>query len=180
VRLLTAAGFSAGRSASAKSHGRSLDCVRDDRGSEAVEFALAFSIWIAIAFMLMYVSFALYAAHFVVNASEEGARYASVRGASWSGASCNSTGLNCTASSMDISNFVKRAVPPGLSSSKLTIATSWPGTTASGSGCDTADGSNGPNCVVNVTVGYSFSFPLPFIANGPHIFSSTSQMTIVR
>jgi len=157
-----------------------LRSLRDDRGSEAVEFALAFSVWMAIAFMVMYVSFALYAAHFVVNASEEGARYASVRGAGWDGVSCTATGLDCTASSSDVSNFVKGAVPLGLSASNLTISTSWPGTTPSGSGCDTADGSNGPNCVVNVTVSYNFSFPLPFVANSKRLFSSTSQMTIVR
>ena len=163
-----------------KLHSYLLRWLRDDTGSEAVEFALAFSIWVAIAFMLMYVSFALYAAHFVVNASEEGARYASVRGAGWSGASCSSTGLSCTATSTDISNYVKSAVPPGLTPSQLTVSTSWPGTTPSGSGCDTVDGSNGPNCVVNVTVSYNFSFPLPFIASSGRKFSSTSQMTIVR
>lgn|GEM_PF-923929 len=180
MRLSTAIGCSSGKGASVKRHRVLHDLLRDDRGSEAVEFALAFSVWMAIVFMVMYLSFALYAAHFVANAAEEGARYASVRGAGWSGASCSSTGLSCTASSTDVANFVKSAVPLGLSSSSLTVSTSWPGTTSSGTGCDTVDGSNGPNCVVNVTVSYNFSFPLPFIANSRRLFSSNSQMTIVR
>src|SRR3954467_8233539 len=79
----------------------------DERGSEAVEFALALSIWMAISFMVMYVSFALYAAHFVANAAEEAARYGSVRGSSWNSASCSANRLDCTASSTDLSDYVK-------------------------------------------------------------------------
>ena len=96
-----------------------IHALREDQGSEAVEFALAFSVWIGVAFMIMYVSFALYAAHFVANSAEEAARYASVRGSSWSAASCSSNALDCTASSTDISNYVKSSLPPGLSSSSL-------------------------------------------------------------
>jgi len=154
--------------------------LQDERGSEAVEFALAISIWMGVAFMVMYVSFALYAAHFVANAALEGARYGSVRGSSWSSASCSSNSLDCTASSTDISNYIKSSTPPGLSTANLSVSTSWPGTTSSGTACDTADGSNGPNCVVKVTVSYNFSFPLPFITNSQRLFSSTSQMTIIR
>lgn len=164
---------------------RASDCslrrvVWGEAGSEAVEFALASCVWIGISFMVMYVSFALYAAHFVANAAEEGARYASVRGSSWSNASCSAQALDCTASSSDVSSYVTNAAPPGLSTSSMTISTSWPGTTSSGTTCDSADGSNSPNCIVKVTVSYNFSFPVPFIANSQRLFSSTSQMTIVR
>lgn len=154
--------------------------LREDSGSEAVEFALASCIWMGISFMVMYVSFALYAAHFVANAAQEGARYASVRGSSWNNASCSAKTLDCTASSSDISSYVKSEAPPGLSTSSMSISTSWPGNTSSGTACDIVDGSNSPNCVVAVTVSYNFSFPLPFIANSQRLFSSTSQMTIVR
>jgi Flp pilus assembly protein TadG len=157
-----------------------LQSLRDDRGSEAVEFALALSIWMGVSFMIMYVSFALYAAHFVANGAQEGARYASVRGSSWNNASCSSKMLDCSASSTDVSSYVKNAAPPGLSTSSLTVSTSWPGTTSSGTTCDAADGANSPNCIVKVTVSYNVSFPLPFLANSQRLFSSTSQMTIVR
>jgi Flp pilus assembly protein TadG len=152
----------------------------DERGSEAVEFALALSIWMATSFMVMYVSFALYAAHFVANAAEEAARYGSVRGSSWNSASCSANRLGCTASSTDVSDYVKSTVTPGLSTSNLTVSTSWPGTTSLGTDCDTVDGPNSPNCIVKVTVSYNFSFPVPFIANSQRLFSSTSQMTILR
>ena len=164
----------------ARSRGRVLSLLTAERGSEAVEFALAVSIWIAIVFLLMYVSFALYAAHFVNNAAEEAARYASVRGSSWGGASCNSNSLDCTAVSSDVTNYITNALPAGLSSSNLGISTSWPGTTSSGATCDSADGSNSPNCIVEVTVTYNFIFPIPFIPSAARQFSSTSQMTILR
>lgn len=64
-----------------------LASAEEDRGSESVEFALSFSLWIGAAFMIMYGSFALYAAHFVANAAEEAGRFAMVRGSSWNGAS---------------------------------------------------------------------------------------------
>jgi Flp pilus assembly protein TadG len=157
-----------------------LDSLRNEEGAEIVEFALAISIWITAAFMIMYVSFALYAAHFVANAAEEGARYASVRGSSWGSASCSSNQLDCVASSSDISKYIKNQIPPGISASSVTVATSWPGTTPSGATCDNADGSNSPNCIVNVSVSYNFSFPMPFIRNSTRLFSSAAQMTIVR
>lgn len=161
-------------------YSRVIDSLEKEEGTETVEFALAISVWIAAAFMIMYVSFALYAAHFVANAAVEGARYASVRGSSWSNASCSNNQLDCTASSSDISNYVKAEVPPGISSSSLTVTTSWPGTTSSGTICDPVDGSNSPNCVVSVTVTYNFTFPIPFITSSRRLFSSTSQMTVVR
>ena len=152
----------------------------DDRGSEIVEFAFSICIWMMGAFLVMYASFALYAAHFVANASEEASRFAIVRGSSWNGASCTSNSLDCTASSADIRNYVVNMLPPGLSSSSLTVSTSWPGTTSTGGSCDSQDGANSPNCVVQVTVGYNFNFPLPFFAQSTLPFSSSSSMTILQ
>jgi len=51
----------------------------EESGAEIVEFALCVCVWIACVFAIFYGSFALYAAHFVANAAEDGARYAMVR-----------------------------------------------------------------------------------------------------
>jgi Flp pilus assembly protein TadG len=150
----------------------------DEGGSEIVEFAFSICVWMAGAFLVMYGSFALYAAHFVANAADEAARFAIVRGSSWNGASCSSNSLDCTASSTDIQNYVVKMLPPGLSPSKLTVSTSWPGTTSTGTTCDSEDGDNSPNCVVQVRIGYSFSFPLPFLPKSTLPLSSSSSMTI--
>ena len=152
----------------------------DDGGSEIVEFAFSICVWMMGAFLVMYGSFALYAAHFVANAADEAARFAIVRGSSWNGASCSSNLLDCTASSTDIKNYVVRMLPPGLSSSNLTVSTSWPGTTSTGGTCDSEDGVNSPNCIVQVTVGYRFKFPLPFFAQSALPLSSSSSMTIFQ
>jgi Flp pilus assembly protein TadG len=180
VRVAIATMLHSARCASRKPLSYAESVLLDESGSEAVEFALALSVWMAAAFMIMYVSFALYAAHFVANAANEAARYGSVRGSSWNSASCSSSGFDCTASGSDISKFVKNSLPAGLASSRLNVSTSWSGTTTSGVASDTADGSNSPNCVVAVTVTYNFSFPIPFVSSSARLFSSTSQMTIVR
>ena|ERR1700722_16668356 len=155
-----------------------LTFATEDSGSESVEFALSISLWMGAAFMVMYGSFALYAAHFVANAAEEGARYAMVRGSSWTGASCSSNPLDCTATNDDISKYVKGALPPGMSSANLSVSTSWPGKTASGGSCDTEDGLNSPNCLVEVTVTYQFNFPMPFFTQNTLPLKSTSTVTI--
>ena len=152
--------------------------AKEDCGSESVEFALSFSLWIGAAFMVMYASFALYAAHFVANAAEEAGRFAMVRGSSWNGASCTTNALDCTATSDDISNYVKGTLPPGMSSANLTVSSSWPGTTAAGDSCDTEDGVNSPNCIVKVTVTYQFTFPVPFFTQNTLPLKSSSIVTI--
>lgn len=152
----------------------------DEAGSELVEFALSISIWVGAIFLLMYGAFALYAAHFVANAAEGAGRYAMVRGSSWDGASCSGSTFDCTATSTDISNYVTATMPPGLSSSNVSVASSWPGTTSSGGTCDSVDGANSPNCIVKITVTYSYLFPVPFFTQKTLPLSSTSQVTITQ
>jgi Flp pilus assembly protein TadG len=155
--------------------------LNDEAGSELVETALCVPILFLVIFGLIYFSFALYADHFVATAAKEAARYAVVRGSTWNGASCQSTSnYNCTATSADISNFVSAELPLGLSSSNLTVSSTWPGTTNAGAACDTQNGDNSPNCQVNVQVNYSFTFPLPFVNQGAIPLKSTARMTIIE
>jgi Flp pilus assembly protein TadG len=152
---------------------------KDESGSESVEFSLSLMGWIGGAFLIMYGSFAIYAAHFVANASDEAARYAIVRGSSWNGASCSTnSGFDCTATSSDIETYVEGTLPPGLSAANLTVTTAWPGTTSSGATCDTEDGANSPNCQVQVQVTYNFSFPVPFFPQSRLPLTSSAAMTI--
>lgn len=133
---------------------------KDESGSELVEFALAIWIWIAIVFLILYGAFAIYAEHFVGEAAHDGARYAMVRGSTWSGSSCTNSGtMECDASGTDVRRFIADRLPPGLSSNNLTVSTTWPGTTSTGTDCDTYYGSNSPDCVVEVQVDYTLTFP---------------------
>lgn len=154
--------------------------VQNDDGSELVEFAISIFVWISFLFGVSWFSMALYAAHFVSNAAADGARYAMVRGSSWSGTSCSSSTLECAATSDDVKGHIVDSLTPGLSSSHLSVTTIWPGTDTAGNTCDTSDGVNSPNCEVKVTVTYSFEYPLPFAKLQAMLMSSTAQMTIVR
>jgi Flp pilus assembly protein TadG len=152
----------------------------EDAGSEMVEFAFSICIWLGAAFLIIYGSFALYAGHFVANAAEGAGRYAMVRGSTWNGASCGSSNFDCTATSTDVSNYVTGNMPPGLASSHVSVSTTWPGTTSTGGTCDSEDGANSPNCIVEITVTYNFQFPVPFFTQNTLPLSSTSQVTITQ
>jgi hypothetical protein len=65
-----------------------------------------------------------------------------------------------------------------MSSANLSVKSSWPGTTASGTACDIEDGANSPNCLVVVNVTYQFTFPVPFFTQSTLPLKSTSTMTI--
>jgi Flp pilus assembly protein TadG len=153
----------------------------DETGSEIVEMALCVPLLFAVMSGVVYSSFTLYANHFVVNAAKEAARYAVVRGSTWNGTACqSSSSFNCTATGTDISNFVISELPPGLSSADLSVSTTWPGTTNSGTTCDTLNGNNSPNCEVSVQVNYSFTFPIQWVNQGVLPLTSSAEMTIVE
>jgi Flp pilus assembly protein TadG len=153
----------------------------DQDGSQTVEFALCSVVWLLAVFVIIYISFLFYADHFVTSAAKNAARYAVVRGSSWNGASCHSvSSSSCTATAANVTSYVQASLFPGISSSQLTVSTSWPGTTSSGAICDTTNGTDSPNCAVNVQVGYSFSFPMPFFPNTSIPLAATSQMTIME
>ena len=129
-----------------------------------------FSVWMAISFMIMYRVVRAVCGALCGECRGRGSTLCQRSGIKLERASCSSMTLDCSASSTDISSYVKNAAPPGLSTSSLGISTSWPGTTSSGTTCDTADGTNSPNCIVQVTVSYNLSFPLPFIATASAFF----------
>ena len=155
--------------------------LKEETGSELVEMALTVPMLFAVLCGVVYSSFALYATHFVANAAKEAARYAVVRGSTWGGTSCQSpSSFDCTATDTDVSNFVAAELPPGLSSGNLSVSTTWPGTTNSGSTCDTLNGDNSPNCEVSVQVNYQFTFPVPWVNQGVLPLSSSAEMSIVE
>jgi Flp pilus assembly protein TadG len=154
--------------------------AREETGSELVEFSLCIYLWMGFVFGVIYVCMTLYAAHFVANAAQDGARYAMVRGSTWTGTTCSSSSLECAATSDDVANHIASTLAPGLSNSNFSVSTTWPGTNPAGNTCDTANGANSPNCIVQVSVTYNFNFPLPVVNLPAMTMSSTSQMTIVQ
>ena len=117
---------------------------------------------------------AVYTYHYISEAARDATRYAIVRGFN-----CDTTKFTtaCPAGTDDISNYVKGLGYPGISSSAITVTTSWAGY-PSGVVC-TPD----PNCknngnLVTVKVQYAFPATIPFFGTKTWNMTSTSAMII--
>jgi Flp pilus assembly protein TadG len=155
----------------------------DETGSELVEFALSSTLLLMAIFGVIGCSLALYANHFIAYAAREGARYAMVRGSSWSGTACSTpSAFDCMAESADLTTFVDSITPAGLSTSNLKVTPTWTGLTASGLTCNSLvpPTNNYPGCMVQVQVTYSYNFNLPFLPISILKLNSTSAVTIAQ
>ncbi len=155
--------------------------VGDDRGDSMVEFAIATLIMLTAIFGIMDCSRALFVYHFVSYASEEGTRYAVVRGSEFSGTSCSTVSTySCDATSTNIQSFVRNFSPPGVPSTSVTVTTTWPGTepngTNPGSTCSTTASIDG--CLIKVQVSVPFQFVLSFLPHTAMTFSATSEAVV--
>ncbi len=156
--------------------------VNADSGSASVEFAASAILLFTILFGIVECSRAVYVYHFVGNASEEAARYAMVRGASWSSSCISATASNCAATSTSLNLFVQSIAPAGVSSSNLHGFATWPGTSITGATCLSSGSAstNSVGCTVSVTVNYRFAFVSPLLPQIALRLVSTSQVTIVQ
>lgn len=149
-------------------------------GTALLEFALCVSLWVLCVSGIVFGAWLLYADHFVAHAANQATRYAAVRGSSWSSSCASVTSAGCTATSDNVKSFVKNMLAPGLSPDALDVSVTWPGDTASGTACDNLDGSNSPNCVVNVEVSYKVSLPVPLTSVRTVQLRSDSQLSILQ
>jgi len=157
--------------------------LRDDTGSELVEFALCAIVFFTVILGTIDVGRAMFLYHFVSAAAQNGSRYAIVRGASWTG-SCQSAappkftlGYACQASADDVQNYVKAST--GVNPDNLSVNTTWPGTTPScSSSCSLCSKTNNKGCMVKVQVTYTFHFLMPFLPSNAIYFKGTSMKTI--
>jgi Flp pilus assembly protein TadG len=150
----------------------------EEHGSAMMEFALSAVVLLMVIFGIMDFSRAVYVYHFVSYSAQQGTRYAIVRGAHWGSTSCASTTtLACNATAANVQSYVQSLATKGITASKVTVTTTWPGTNLKGSstGCGTA---NSSGCLVKVKVSYSFSFILPFLPKSALGFTGTSEAVI--
>lgn len=138
-----------------------------DAGSSTVETGLSCVLLLSIVFGIFELSLILYRYHFVSEAARLGTRYAMVHGSSCTG---------CVAAASDVQNYVLGLQLPGVDSSKMTVTTTFPTT---GSACTpSSNPCNNPGNLVRVTVQYSESLAVPFLATKNFTVSSSSQMVI--
>jgi Flp pilus assembly protein TadG len=145
--------------------------LKAEGGSNLIEYALVFMFLMSMLLGIVDFSRALYSYHFLSNAAREATRWAAVRGAT-----CTNDG-SCASEAFqtDIQTYVTSITPPGVDSTKLTTAASWPGTAP----ICLVD-AHSPGCPVEVQVSYNFTFVVPFIRSTPLNLSSTSQMIILH
>jgi len=154
-----------------------------DRGSALVEYAIVLTVFVTFLFAIMDFSRFLYTYHFVSEVAREGTRYAVVRGSTYRTTACTSTfTFACNATAANVTSYVQGLTPPEITSSSLTVATTWPGAAPTGAetACNTTNGNNSPGCLVQVAVCYPFKFMLPFLSKSASTWtvSSTSVMVI--
>lgn len=144
-----------------------------------METALCLSLVLLVIIGIMECAMAVYTEHYVESAALSGARYASVRGSSYSGTACaTATSYYCEASTSSIQNYIRTNAVPGIKTSNLSVTAAWPGGTGAGGVCDSAQGSDSPGCLVTVTVSYPFTFMLPAPLN-KSITLLVSRSTII-
>jgi Flp pilus assembly protein TadG len=164
-----------------------LRLAREERGSTLVEFAIAGWLLILILLGVFQAAFAMYAYHFTTYAAQQGARFAMVRGQTWSENVTTDCGTSappnftmkyaCTALSSDIQNYVQSLATGGINASGVTVnSNNWPGATPDGATCSTT---NSQGCLVKVTVSYTFNF-LPFVSKTALTISATSEKVILQ
>lgn len=161
-----------------------LRSLRKAEGSSLIELALVSAILFAVLFGVIQFAYAFYAYNFVSEVTREAARYAIVRGST----SCTNTPnlSKCNASPADIQSYVQGLGYPGLSSSNLTVTTTWCAASVnptSGSmtwsSCS-AGTSKAPGNAVNVAVTYAFPLNIPFWKKQTVNLSSTAQMVVAQ
>ncbi len=169
-----------------------LRVAGDDRGSELVEFAIASWLMMVLLIGAFQWMIAMYAYHFASYAAQQGARFAEVRGYTWSKnetTNCSTSAppsftmpYDCTASSTDIQNYVQSLASPGIIASDVTIDTTssylWPGKTPDGT-TSTCSPANSQGCLVKVTVNYTFNF-VPFLNLTSLPISATAEKPILQ
>lgn len=150
---------------------QSITCLRDERGSSLVEFALSSTILFMLVFGVIAMALALYSYNVVSESAREATRYAIVRGSACHFATA------CPATAAQIQTYVKGLDFPGINPSNLTAATTWSVYPAGGT-CTPSASCNNPGNQVKVTVSYSFPVAIPFVPKSTISMSSTAEMVI--
>ena len=160
-----------------------LSVLGQEEGSELIEFAFASFVLLMCFFGIMGISLAMYTYQFTAYAAREATRYAMVRGSTWKGTTCTTTTtVNCDADTSAITALVQSIVPPAISPSLLTVTPTWSGAALPGAAetCTTANGPNGPGCLMSVEVDYNFSYLMPFLPTYSMVLTSKSAAIIIQ
>ena len=156
--------------------------LRDEQGAGIVELAVSCMVLLTTLVGICQLSLGLYDYQFCTDAARQATRWAMVRGST---SKVNTPNLSkADASADDISDYVKGLGYSGITSSKITVTTTW--CAASGatppitwSSCSSGT-SNAPGNLVKVTVAYPVSFQIPFAPKLSLNLSGSSEMVVAQ
>lgn len=151
---------------------------REERGASLVEFAVSIVLFMTLIVGIAWFAMAMYAYHYVSYSAQQAARYAIVRGADWGTTTCAAANsYACNATAANVQSYIRSVAPAGINPNDVTVTTTWPGTTPSGSatGCSPA---NKSGCLVNVTISYPFAMYIPLVPTTSLQFSASAQMVV--
>jgi Flp pilus assembly protein TadG len=153
---------------------RCTSAARAEHGATLVELAVSLVVFIVLLFGVIELCLLLYTYHIVTDAAREGTRYAIVRGSTW-GTSCANAGSSaCTASSAQISSYVRSL--PGVPTNVTVTPECAPA--IGGTFTTTLTNCNAQGNVIQVNVTYNFPFSVPFMPSRVFSAISTSEMVI--
>jgi Flp pilus assembly protein TadG len=165
--------------------------TREDRGSALVEFAVTVPLLVFLLFAVLQGMFAMYAYHYTAWAAQQGARYAMVRGHTWSSlgvpSPCGASAppnftmkYDCEAAASDIQDYIQSlgAMNPTSLTMNQTTSYVWPSLTPDGSSAPCAP-MNSKGCLVRVTATYTFNL-LPLVSGTALTMSATSEKVILQ
>lgn len=149
-------------------------------GSTAVEMAISCTVFFAMMIGIYQISYAFYIYQLTSDVARQASRWAMVRG----NTSCTNTPnlSKCNAAASDVQTYARSLNYPGITSSSLSVTTTW--CAASGSTppiswatCSSST-SNAPGNLAKVYVTYPLSFNIPFSKSLSLNIGSSSQMVI--
>ena len=147
-----------------------------ESGSALIEFAIGLGVLLTGVFTLMEICLMFYTYSTIDECAREGARYAIVRGSSCLTNGVTAAGVSCAATADSINTYVKNLGYPNAAGGAMTVNTTY-----SSDGVNfTTTGSNDPNDIVRVQVGYTFPIKMPFVPNNAISLSAQSQLYIVQ
>lgn len=157
--------------------------VRNEEGSQLVEFALTCGILMTFLIGLVQITLAVYAYHYISDAAREATRWAMVRGSACVGLT------GCGAGNSAIQTYVRNLGYPGITAANLTTTTTWytetidatatpPTAVLASCGTTPGGGCDNPGNQVKVQVTYALPVNIPFVPHANLNITSTSAMVI--
>jgi hypothetical protein len=119
---------------------------------------------------LMNMCMATYTYHYVSEAAREGVRYAIVRGGT----------VTTPATSDSVQTYVRSLGYPGITSSNMTVTTTWAAYPTSVITCAPLANCKNPGDMVTVAASYAFPVKIPFFPTKTINMASTASMIIAQ